>query len=162
MSEHTITFTLAKTSGCFDLQFRKDTRHLRLNSPTYYRWKAQFVITLPKSQAGLLEKVKKEMACGQVHFINRQARFSVQDIDNIIACVIPFFTKHQLAEKKKKDFELWRRAVEIISRNKGKPLAGWKKNDLITLVQIHKSTMKYKIKPKQSRWVEIAQSLAKR
>ena len=31
--------------GCFNLQFRRDVRHKRTGSPTYYCWKAQFVLS---------------------------------------------------------------------------------------------------------------------
>ena len=49
---------LVNNDGCFDLQFRKDTRRERLNSPTYYRWKAQFVSTAPKGNMKFLEKLR--------------------------------------------------------------------------------------------------------
>ena len=52
--------TLVNNDGCFDLQFRKDTRHERTNAPTYYRWKAQFVVTTPKENIKVLEKIKNE------------------------------------------------------------------------------------------------------
>ena len=52
---------LVNQDGCFDLQFRKDTRHERTNAPTYYRWKAQFVVTGPKENAKVLERVKKDL-----------------------------------------------------------------------------------------------------
>src|SRR4029077_9673809 len=94
--------TLTNNDGCFDLQFRKDTRHERTNSPTYYRWKIQFVITLPKEQKKVLEKAKAELGCGSVSVNKSQARLSVQKIDDIIESIIPYFTKHGLANNKKK------------------------------------------------------------
>ena len=51
--------SLVNNYGCFDLQFRKDTRHERTNSPVYYRWKAQFVVTSSKENSKILEKIKK-------------------------------------------------------------------------------------------------------
>ena len=53
---------LVNNDGCFDLQFRKDTRRERTNSPTYYRWKAQFVVTSPKEDVKILEKIKKAVS----------------------------------------------------------------------------------------------------
>jgi len=150
---------LANYDGCFDLQFRKDTRHERTNSPTYYRWKAQFVITLPKDRAKILEKIKKELGCGAVSLAKNQARFSVQKINDIVETVIPYFTLRPLSHNKKKDFDLWQKAVHIISRNKGKYLASWKKNDLLHLIEIHKSTVKYKNKPRQHKWIDVAKAL---
>jgi hypothetical protein len=118
---------LVNKEGCFDLQFRKDTRHERTNAPTYYRWKIQFVVTGPKEKQKLFEKVKKIIGCGTVCIAKEQARYSVQKIEDINNIIIPFFRKNQLADKKKKDFELWRRAVDIIYKNKGKYLIKWKK-----------------------------------
>ena len=152
---------LVNNDGCFDLQFRKDTRHERTNSPTYYRWKAQFIVTSPKSDIKFLNKLKSEIGCGDVTVSKEQARFSVQKIDDIVEVVIPYFRKNCLADKKKKDFQLWIKGVEVIKNNKGKHLADWKKSDLISLVQIHKSSAKYKTNPRQPKWLEMAQTLAK-
>lgn len=152
---------LTNNDGCFDLQFRKDTRHERTNSPTYYRWKAQFVITSPKEDIKILEKAAKELNCGTVTISKDQARFSVQKIDDIIETVIPFFRKNPLLDKKKKDFDLWSKGVNIIYANKGKQLASWKKSDLMQLIEIQKTGAKYKNKPRQPKWLEMAQTLAK-
>jgi hypothetical protein len=152
---------LVNNDGCFDLQFRKDTRHDRTNSPTYYRWKAQFVVTAPKADIKILEKIKKEMDCGEVCVSKDQARFSVQKINDITGTVVPFFRKNLLADKKKKDFTLWTKAVEIIQRNKGKHLAEWKKNELNSLIEIHKSSAKYKNNPREPKWLEMAKTLSK-
>jgi hypothetical protein len=152
---------LVNCDGCFDLQFRKDTRHERTNSPTYYRWKAQFIVTSPKENAKILEKIKKEMECGEVSVSKDQARFSVQKISDIAETVVPFFRKNCLADKKKKDFELWAKAVEIIQKNKGKPLIDWKKNELNSLIEIHKSSAKYKKNSRQPKWLDMAKTLSK-
>lgn len=152
---------LVNKEGCFDLQFRKDTRHKRLNSPTYYRWKIQFVVTEPKENEKTLQAIKKEFGCGEVSVSKDQARYSVQKIDDINIKIIPFFKKNKLTGKKEKDFGLWQKAGEIIYRNKGKYLTAWKKNDLLSLIEIQKSSVKYKDKPKQPKWIEMAQTLAK-
>ena len=153
--------SLVNNDGCFDLQFRKDTRHERTNAPTYYRWKAQFVVTGPKENAKLLEKIKRQFGCGEITTSSNQARFSVQKIGDIVDTVVPYFRKNCLADKKKKDFELWAKGVEIIQRNKGKSLASCKKNDLCTLIEIHKSSAKYKNKPRQAKWLDMAKALSK-
>ena len=152
---------LVNQDGCFDLQFRKDTRHERTNSPTYYRWKVQFVVTTPKENVKLMEKIKNEMGCGEVHIIKDQARFSAQKISDITGIVVPFFRKNQLAGRKKKDFELWAKGAEIIQKNKGKYLASWKKNDLCNLIEIHKSSAKYKNRPRTPKWLDMARALSK-
>ena len=153
--------SLVNKDGCFDLQFRKDTRHERTNSPTYYRWKAQFIVTMPKENIKILDKIKKEIGCGRITLSNGQARYSVQSIGDIAHVVVPFFRRNPLAEKKKKDFELWAKSVEIINRNKGKYLASWKKNELISLIEIQKASVKYKSRPRAPKWIQMAQTLAK-
>ena len=161
MTKEFNVINLVNSDGCFDLQFRKDTRHERTNSPTYYRWKAQFVVTGPKANVKILEKIKKEMGCGEIHVSNNQARFSVQKISDISETVVPFFRKNLLAENKKKDFDLWAKGVEILQRNKGRHLADWKKSELHSLIQIQKSSSKYKNRPRNLKWLEMAQTLAK-
>lgn len=153
---------LANNYGCFDLQFRKDTRHERTNSPTYYRWKIQFVITTPKENIKVLEKVAKEMDCGSVSVAKEQARFAVQKIDDIVETIVPYFTKHPLIGNKKKDFSVWQKAVIIIWKNKGIYLSKWEKNDLIHLMEIHKIMAKNKNSTKKSKWIEMAQVLTKK
>jgi hypothetical protein len=147
--------------GCFDLQFRKDTRRERINSPTYYRWKAQFVVTAPKEDMEILDKTKKEIGCGEITISRDQARFSVQKISDIAEIIVPFFRKNLLADNKKKDFELWAKGVEIIQKNKGKPLIDWKKNDLCSLLEIHKSSVKYKQRSRASKWLDMAKLFTK-
>jgi hypothetical protein len=144
---------------CFDLQFRKDTRKERTNSPTYYRWKAQFIVTVPKSEVKNLQKLKKVFDCGKITISESQARFAIQKISDISDVVIPYFHKNPLHDEKKKDFQLWRKAVEIILQNKGKHLTQWKKTDLCTLFEIHKISSKYKKRPRLSKWLSMAKSL---
>lgn len=100
------------------------------------------------------------MGCGKVSVTKEQARFSVQKIDDIVETVIPYFNKNKLAEKKKKDFELWRKAVVIIHKNKGKYLSKWEKSDLLSVIKIKKSMVKYKNTSKQPKWIQMAKNLA--
>lgn len=152
---------LANADACFDLQFRKDTRHERTGSPTYYRWKLQFVITGPKESVKIMEKVKKQIQCGDVYASQGQARFSVQKIDDLYDTIVPYFRKNKLSANKKRDFELWQKAVEIIYKNKGVYLSKWEKNDLKHLIEIHKTKAKYKQNPRLAKWMEMAQNFAK-
>lgn len=152
---------LVNSDGCFDLQFRKDTRHERTGSPTYYRWKAQFIITSPKENIKILQKAKKFINAGLVSVAKDQARFSVQKIDDIVEVVIPFFTKNKLSGNKKRDFDLWQKAANIIYHNKGTYLSKWLKNDLLHLMEIHKAMAKHKTKPRASKWMDMAKTLSK-
>jgi len=121
----------------------------------------QFVVTSPKENIKVLEKIGKEFGCGTVTVSKDQARFSVQKIDDIVEIVMPFFRKNLLADKKKKDFDLWSKGVNIIYSNKGKSLLSWKKSDLMQLIEIQKAGVKYKNKPRQPKWLEMAQTFIK-
>jgi len=152
---------LVNNNGCFDLQFRKDTRHERTGAPTYYRWKIQFIITEPKESIHILKKAQRHIGCGKITVAKNQARFSVQDIDDIASIIVPFFTKNRLSGQKDKAFGLWQKAVSIISLNKGKPIATWKRNDLMKLIEIRKLHTAYKHKPKQLKWIGAAQQMTR-
>lgn len=157
-------FSVAKVvdqDGCFDLQFRKDVRRERTNAPTYYRWKAQFVVTAPKDDKKILEKIQKELGCGSITISKNQARYSVQKIQDVSENVIPYFRRNSLSNNKKKDFELFAKAVEIIERNKGKALVAWKKNDFHSLVELHKASLKYKHHTRTSKWLEMTKLFSK-
>ena len=156
------TTELVNNSGCFDLQFRKDTRHERTGSPTYYRWKIQFIITLPKTEIKTLQKVARALECGKVSSVGNQARFSVQHIDEIYDLVVPYFKKHPLAGQKKRDFMAWQKAAEIVWRNKGKKISTWEKSDLASLVELHKLSVKYKGSARTGKWMDMAKTLTKR
>lgn len=147
--------------GCFDLQFRQDTKHDRLNSPTYYRWKAQFVITQNIANKNILEKVKTILKCGKIHLIKDRARYSVQNLDEIKSTIIPYFKSHPIFGTRKSDFNLWARAVDIIHKNKRTFLSAWKKEDLGALLRIQKEIKKFKKRPKNSKWSDMAESFAK-
>ena len=150
------------SNGCFDLQFRKDTRHERTNSPTYYRWKVQFVVTNSKEHIKNLQTLQHQLGCGIISVVKNQARFSVQNMNDIQETVIPYFTKNPLKNAKKKDFELWKKAVHIIGRNKGVALSQWKKNDLLQVMEIHTSSAKYKQKPRTAKWLQMAKTLTEK
>lgn len=140
---------------CFNLQFRKDTKTDRPNSPTYYRWKAQFVVTAPADEEKKLEGLLKIFKCGRIHIIKNQARFSIQNISELENTVVPYFTTNP-PQKKLKDFELWAKAIRIISKNKGKFLSDWEKEDINNLVSIQKAIVKFKDKPRTSKWLYLA------
>lgn len=149
------------SNSCFNLQFRKDARKDRTNSPTYYRWKAQFIITLPKRKLPYLLKIRRGLKCGRIHIVGDQARFSIQKIDDIEKLAIPYFKENIFTGNKKKDFELWKKAVRIIYANKGVHFSTWKKNEMLHLIHIHESMEKFKDRAGKAKWIEIARTLTK-
>lgn len=155
--------------GCFGLQFRKDIRHERRNSPTYYSWKAQFMITARKDEQDLFKKIKDFFGCGNIYkALDREIHYCVSNTDDLKNIVCPFFEKYQLQGKKKNDFILWAEAIDIIHRNKRKKIniqkgsRGFSKNpwdpkDLCRLLELHTAMQKYKaIRPQGLKYIEIA------
>lgn len=147
---------------CFDLQFRRDVRHKRTGSPVYYSWKAQFVITGSLNEEDLLRRIQEIIGCGKLHYITaRQLRYSVQSIDELHNNIIPLFLgRYSLSGKKKTDFELWAKAIEILYQNKGKLLSQWPKDQFGQLIEIQKAIQKFKAKKVQSaKWLPVAKAV---
>lgn len=122
--------------GCFALTFRKDVRHKRKGSPTYYSWKASFAVVLRDDDKNLLELIKKRFSCGLISPSNGQVRYEVHNLNDLKQIIIPFFRKHRLYGKKFNDFLLWIETVNILYKykNEKKSIAekgrkGFVKND---------------------------------
>lgn len=152
---------ITNETGCFDLQFRRDVKHKRTNTPTYYGWKAQFVITAKIDKENLLKQIQNTLNCGKIHYITgTQLRYSAQDIKSLYEIIIPFFRKNPLSGNKKKDFELWAEAIGILYQNKGKPLNQWPKVSFLRLIGIQNLIQQYKAKKtKNSKWLPIAEAV---
>jgi len=152
---------IVNEAGCFDLQFRRDIRHKRTNSPTYYCWKAQFVITGSVEREDLLRKIQETLDCGRLHYITgTQIRYSVQKLEDLNNKIVPFFNEHSLSGNKKKDFELWAQAIDILYQNKGKSLSLWSKDLFRQLITIQKASQQYKSKKtRTSKWIPVAQAV---
>ncbi|MDP1538792.1 MAG: LAGLIDADG family homing endonuclease [bacterium] len=152
---------IVNETGCFDLQFRRDVRHKRTGTPTYYCWKAQFVIVGSLDKEDLLRQIQNTLGCGRIHYITgTQLRYSVQDINSLYNVIVPFFKKYQLSGNKKHDFELWAEAIKILFQNKGKSISQWSKEPFQRLIDIQKAMQKYKAKKLPGlKWISIAESI---
>lgn len=111
--------------GCFYLNYRKETKRNRKGSPSYYRWTPYFAITIREDDIEILKKIKNTLKCGKIYKLKRspkqssaQAWYGVQNIDDIFEKIVPFFNQYHLRAKKKNDFKLWSRAVEILYKHK--------------------------------------------
>lgn len=100
--------------GCFSLRLHKDTKRNRPGSPTYLFWKSEFCIVLRKDDKQILDDIQETLDCGKVTYTGRFARFSVQDKNDLYNKIIPFFKRFTLRAKKKRDFEIWSRAIYLI------------------------------------------------
>ena len=97
--------------GCFSLTYRKDKGR-------YFYWKASFIIMLRGDDGEILNTIKDYFKCGSVTFTKDAVRYQIYDTKMLINTIIPFFEKHSLIGKKKYDFDLWKKSVNIIYKNK--------------------------------------------
>lgn len=156
--------------GCFFISFRRDVRHERGKrsgiKPVYFYWDIGFAIVLREDDKEILEKIKDTLDCGEVTGPNKQkqVRFQITGINDLSDKIVPFFEKHPLHAKKKFDFRLWKKAIEIFKRNqrlnlnrkkgeKGFHKTNWNAKDLERLKKIYQETKKYKSSGKPWKWL---------
>lgn len=105
--------------GCFYLTYRSETKTNRATSPKYYRWISYFAINLRKDDMDILEKIHDTLDYGKISISkDGMANYYIQNIDDLYNKVMPFFKVHSLRAKKKKDFELWCQALQVLFLNK--------------------------------------------
>jgi len=81
---------------------------------------AEFAIVLRADDADILYKIKKFFNCGVVNLhpgrkaANNVAHYRVGNSVDLVANIIPHFDRYPLRAKKLRDYELWKRGVEII------------------------------------------------
>ncbi len=157
--------------GCFALTFRRDIRHERKGKPVYYSWKVLFAIVLRRDDYELLEKISLVLDCGAISFTEPRGnfdggvRYQVSNIDDLKEKIIPFFCKYELHGKKKYDFNLWAKAVDILGKYKSKrgkvnivkgkrgfTKVEWEEKDLQKLSEIKNEMSVYKSKKPVPKW----------
>ncbi len=74
----------------------------------------------------------------------------MNNLDELLNIIIPFFETYQLRAKKKKDFNLWKDALHILIKNRRKTVDG---NDRKKLEKIHKQMQKYKSSGHPWKWL---------
>ena len=154
--------------GCFAIKFRRDVRHDRKNKPTYFYWGIEFSIVLRGDDRDILESIREAIGCGNISENKRgHVRYQVGNLDDLSNKVIPFFNRYSLHAKKKFDFELWKEALYIFTRNqqtreKGKrgfSKVQWSNDDLQRLVEIQEEMRNYKSAREDWKWIkEVSQN----
>lgn len=147
---------LVDGEGCFSLTYRKDVKKFKSSEKVYYEWKVCFAILLRIDDAGLLENVRNTLGIGALYLGKHEAQLRVNDLNDLYNVIVPFFKKNKLFGKKKQDFKLWAKAVEILYNHKHKGgekivkgVRGfkekiWNKNELDKLNELRQLMKKYK------------------
>lgn len=153
---------LVDGEGCFALNFRRDKRHERKGKPEYFYWVIKFVIVLRNDDKDLLEKVRNTFDCGHITVSKNMARYCVDRIGDLRENIVPFFVRHPLYGKKRRDFLLWTEALDILYQNMQLPIRKgkqgfakkqWELSDIQRLLGIKQEMERYKAKGPAWKWL---------
>ena len=105
--------------GCFSVSIFK-------NRTTRSGWQVlpEFVVTQGEKSLFVLEEMKNFFGCGRV-FVNRRYdnhkenlyRYCVRAIKDLREIIVPFFQENPLRTAKRKDFEIFKAAIQLMSEN---------------------------------------------
>ena len=94
-----------------------------------------FEIELREDDEQILKEIRKVFNCGAIYHLSYErykkwrphVKYKVGSFKDIKERIIPFFRKHPLQAKKKKQFEFFCKVAEMITRNEHKTLEGIQK-----------------------------------
>ena len=125
--------------GSFNVSFRKRDDYL-------IGWKMSPVFNISQKEKSILALIKKHLGCGTIRF--RKDNVWVFEVDNrkaLIDTIIPFFSQYGfLSDKKKKDFNRFKKLIKIIYQGKKSKTLSEVENVLHLLENVDSShTRKY-------------------
>jgi hypothetical protein len=99
------------------------------NRPNSYKYAAIFSIKLRLDDLPILEKIKEFIGCGyllqlkksKISNTNRQALYTISNVDDLALRIIPLFEKYKIRAKKSRDFNFWKRAVLLLQEISNRP-----------------------------------------
>ena len=110
---------LVEGEGCFCVTISKHKTKKSGFDP-----RLMFEIEMVAEDKPLLEQVRDKLGCGQLYQLNYErygwrphVKFAVKNRHDLAKKIIPFFLKHPLQGKKRKDFELFRKALKVFESN---------------------------------------------
>lgn len=104
--------------GCFHLALRRE-RLTKGRRPTV---RLNFLLALRADDSAIIKLIQSFFQCGRIHYYNRLDRrlgkpschFVVDRIGHLRNVIVPHFTNHPLLAKKRRDFAIWKEAVEYV------------------------------------------------
>ncbi len=94
----------------------------------------EFVITQGAKSLKVLKQIKKFFNCGSLILNKRYDnhnenlyRYCVRSVEDLREIIIPFFNRQQLQTEKRKDFVIFKRAINLMSKKQHLTEKGWKK-----------------------------------
>jgi LAGLIDADG endonuclease len=111
--------------GCFYLSTKRGQRYIFLQ--------CHFCINVRNDDIDIIRSIHNFLGCGNVvektvrkRLSNTCADFRVSKISDLANIVVPNFEKYPLRAKKSRDFEIWKKAVDLAYRVYLKPRIGKK------------------------------------
>jgi hypothetical protein len=100
--------------GCFSVSF-----NLRAKLKTGIEVRPSFCIAQNKRSLQILKDIYAYFGCGAIRFSKRDQmyKYEVRSINNLTTRIIPHFQKFPLKTSKAKDFEIFARVCELISKS---------------------------------------------
>lgn len=87
------------------------------------RVECHYYVKLREDDIGVLKKIKRFFGLGRISFQKEYRenqrdnyRYQVSNLSDLRSVIIPFFWKYPLQSKKKRDFELLCRIVDMVTR----------------------------------------------
>lgn len=111
---------LVDGEGCFCISISKHK-----TNKIGFEVRPMFEIEMISEDKPLLEKIQKSFNCGRIYNLNydrygwrSHVKYAVKSQKDIKDKVIPFFKKNRLESKKRKDFDYFCQAFEVIKNRK--------------------------------------------
>ena len=114
--------------GSFHIAFQK-------RDDLKFGWQAvpEFHINQNFTSRKVLEEIKKQLRCGYIKANDALGKrdktlvYVVRDRLDLIEKVIPFFERFRLHTEKRKDFELFRKIIQMMKKNDHMKIEGFRK-----------------------------------
>lgn len=113
--------------GCFRIAYSEGPQRANPNRVRIH-FETKFIILLRMDDRPILESIKNYFGCGvlspripKTPGINPQVALEIRRPIELMHSVVPHFDRFPLRAKKRKDYEIWRQAVEIAYSVVSKP-----------------------------------------
>ena len=103
--------------GCFFL----GTRPRRYKNKVYNIHFGIFTIGVRRDDAAILYKIRDFLGCGAVTIAGRMSTYRVSRTQHLNDILVPFFQQYGLHSKKKRDFSIWQKAINLLERVRRRP-----------------------------------------
>lgn len=110
------------------------------------RVEPHFYIKLRGDDLPVLEEVKQAFGCGAIYYQNEKRqnhsacyRYEVNALRDLKRKIIPFFEKHPLHSKKKKEFEIFKIIFKLVEQRKHKIPEELRKIEKLKLAMNHRT-----------------------